>query len=89
MKKVYTRPEIFFESFAASDSIAGNCDRVFTLAKQDICAIPDDNGIPGLNMSIFNISIVGSECGISGGDEAMYDGFCYYVPTETNTLFNS
>ena len=87
MKKVYTRPEIFFESFVASSSIAGDCERVFTLAKQDICAIPDAYGTPG--MGIFNMNVEWSECGVNGTGTETYDGLCYHVPTEALNLFNS
>ena len=87
MKKVYIKPQICFESFSLSTNIAGGCDFPFTGAAQDICAIPDGNG---LGMGVFNPSVAGSECIIPGNDDSeMYNGFCYHVPSKNNQLFAS
>ena len=85
MKKNYSKPVIAFESFSLSQSIAANCENPFTLAAQDVCGIPDANG---LGMNIFNPNTGGS-CVIDGSGNETYNGFCYHVPTETNNLFNS
>ena len=85
MKKTYTKPEIFFESFSLSTNIASNCEHPFTLASKGVCGIPDENDLP---MDIFDPSLGGS-CQVQGGSGAMYDGFCYHVPTENDNLFNS
>lgn len=87
MKKIYTKPEIYFESFSLSTNIANDCDAPFTLAAKDICAIPDANGVQG--MGIFNMTVAGSNCGVHGEGNEMYNGFCYHIPTDSNMLFNS
>ena len=85
MKKTYRKPEIFFENFSLSTSIAGNCDIAIGLPSQFVCGIPDENG---LGMKIFNTNL-GGDCSIPGGDDAKHDGFCYHVPTAGMVLFNS
>ena len=85
MKKSYTKPEIYFENFTLSTNIASNCDRPFSLQAQFVCAIPDANN---LGMGIFDPNR-GGGCVIPGDQDAMYDGFCYHVPTENNMLFMS
>ena len=86
MKKEYTKPQIIIENFTLSTNLAADCEQPFNLQAQNICGIPDENG---LGMSIFAAGVQGSDCKIPGNDEAKYDGFCYHVPTENNNLFNS
>ena len=86
MKKVYTKPEIMFESFTLSENIAGDCEQIYSLHALDICGIPDANGVGD---TIFNVSASGTDCIVPGGDSDTYNGFCYHIPTETNNLFNS
>ena len=86
MKKAYSKPEIVFENFSLTTSIAGNCEHIYTFAR-DICSIPDENG---LGMNIFSTGVAGTTCVIDGSpDSKTYDGFCYHIPTETNNLFTS
>lgn len=85
MKKIYTKPEIYFESFSLSTSIAANCDKIISLPSQFACGIPDDNG---LGMNVFSPG-PSSDCVLPGDSNKEYDGFCYHVPTEVNQLFNS
>ena len=86
MKKIYEKPEIYFESFSLSTNIASDCEVPFTLVGKDVCAIPDANG---LNMGIFNASAAGSNCVIPGTGNETYNGFCYHVPTASSNLFSS
>ena len=85
MKKVYNKPEILFESFVLSTAIAGNCEQIFTLSQQFVCAIPDPYGI---GMNIYNTSI-SDDCTVDGTGNELYDGFCYHIPTEALVLFSS
>lgn len=87
MKKTYTKPEIFFESFTLSTNIAADCEEIFSLMAQDICGIPNENGIP--NKDIFNLTVVGTQCDVHGYGNEQYNGLCYHVPTEAHNLFNS
>ena len=87
MKKTYSKPSILIENFALSTNIAANCDKPFNLQVQFVCGIPNDSGVPG--MDIFDPTLGGSCVFPGDGDSAIYDGFCYHIPTETNELFNS
>ena len=88
MKKTYTKPAVFFESFTLCTAIAADCENTFGLQNKGTCAIPSAIQIPGVNMGIFNVG-PGSECGVQGGDDSRYNGLCYHVPEGKNNLFNS
>jgi hypothetical protein len=79
MKKNYSKPEIVFESFKLSTSVAGNCDDGYKANSGDItnCEIYD-NG-----MSIFG-DINGS-CFFKGDETKT----CYHVPIDTIIIFSS
>lgn len=85
MKKQYSAPEIYFESFIMSTSIAGDCEAPFvkTVSKNS-CGIPADFG-PDI---LFNV-IAGSKCNAPGDNDGLYDGLCYHNPTDNNNMFNS
>lgn len=82
MKKTYSKPEIFFENFSLSTSIAGNCDVIIGLPSQFACGIPDENGTGSTIFSSGN-------CTFPGDENTMYDKFCYHVPSDGSQLFNS
>lgn len=84
MKKVYTKPEIFFESFTASAAIAGNCEVPINLPTQFVCPIPDDSGA-GFNL--FDTSF--GRCNFPGNENSTYDSICYHIHDENHNLFNS
>lgn len=84
MKKTYTKPEISFESFLMSTSIAGDCEQPFVvnMPTEGSCAIEGTGG-----MNLFNADMV-NICNTTppGG---LYNGLCYHNPTDANNLFNS
>ena len=83
MKKVYKKPNIIFEDFTLSTSIAAGCERKANNVMYS-CEYFDND----LGYTIFTGSI--SKCTLTpqdGGDE--YNGICYHVPVESNNLFNS
>ena len=86
MKKVYTAPQILFESFTMSTNIAGNCESIVGNPTQGTCAVIGTGG-----QNIFSGTI--EACDFTpegfGGTADEWDGFCYHVPTEYNNLFNS
>lgn len=89
MKKTYTKPMVMIESFVLNEnmaSVTSDCENTFSLQAQDVCGIPDSNG---LGMTIFNMSISSSDCFVQGEEDERYNGLCYHVPTETNNLFAS
>lgn len=87
MKKVYTKPEIFYESFSLSQNIAGDCEEKTNNPSNNACAF-DFSGI-----NVFLSSMAGICDGIqvnpdSYGGDGEFNGFCYHVFTGRN-LFNS
>ena len=84
MNKVYSKPEIMFESFVSSTSIAADCDKIVGNPSKGTCGIEGSSG----NI-LFSGSVSGCNfdwAGLKGDD---YDGFCYHMPTEDTSLFNS
>ena len=80
MKKTYSKPEIVFESFAMSTSIAANCDEITPLpSSSQGCGIP----IPG-----YIIFLANSLC-TSVQQDGGYNSICYHNPTDDKMLFNS
>ena len=79
MKKIYKAPEILFEDFTMSTSIAAGCDTIVNNASENVCGYPTRNG------TVFIAGITG--CAYAQPDG--YDGICYHVPTESSDLFNS
>ncbi len=86
MKKVYTAPQILFESFTMSTNIAGNCEGIVGNPTQGTCAV-----IGTGSQAIFTDTVTACEFtpDTFGQPEDQWDGFCYHVPSEYNNLFNS
>lgn len=83
MKKTYSKPEILFESFSFSGSIAANCEVIVPTPVSGTCGYQPE----GLPYKIFISGV--SECvGHEINDDAN-NTFCYHTPIETNNLFNS
>ena len=85
MKKSYSRPDISFDDFSISVSIA-NCEIHVLGANAGQCAYEYDDGV-----RIFTSEVLGclpQNGGIPIEDSAN-NGFCYHVPIESNNLFNS
>ncbi|MBQ7889414.1 MAG: hypothetical protein IJ356_06615 [Erysipelotrichaceae bacterium] len=88
MKSIYVSPEIMYEDFSLSTNIAGTCESIVGNPTKGTCAVigtgPDQN--------IFSSDMVGI-CFFSpegmGLEKDKWDGFCYHVPTEAYSLFNS
>lgn len=81
MKKLYSKPDIHFESFSLSTSIASTCE---------VKTYHPSNGVCGLKFGsqfIFTEEIEGCTTKIVEGEA--YDGLCYHNPSENNNLFNS
>lgn len=88
MKKVYSKPEIQFEDFTMSTSIAAGCEKIVGNPSQGTCGIIGSGGY-----TIFNSS-VGGGCVFTpedtgNGAEDVYDGACYHVPNDYSNFFNS
>lgn len=86
MKKVYSKPEIIFESFTLSTNIAGDCNKIVGNPSEGSCGVPGDAPFSNL----FTADITGADgCHIPLDKNDVYDGFCYHNPTDDNDLFNS
>ncbi len=88
MKKVYTAPQILFESFTMSTSIAAGCASIVTTFAEGQCAIQGTGGI-----AVFSSSMFPATCNMTpegmGGTEDIWNGLCYHVPSEGINMFNS
>ena len=81
MKKAYSKPQIVFESFVLSRSIASGCEFISgNYSDASSCTFTD----PKTKWNIF----INSQCEI--GSDTLEDGdICYHVSTEDRTIFNS
>lgn len=85
MKKTYIKPQIMFESFSVSESIAGTCERIVGNPLEGSCAyhyvdeFGDENNV---------FSDLVAACTTKWQTDEI-DGFCYHVPYDTSDLFNS
>ena len=84
MKKVYTKPEIMFESFTLSQAIAGDCTVKTSTPSEGNCAYGYKDEFFG-DVVLFTNDMNACEFQQPDG----YNGICYDVPTASNLLFNS
>ena len=85
MKKVYTAPQILFESFTMSTNIAGDCESFVNNPTKGTCGVL--GSAPGMNL--FLSTVTGADGCQIYVTETDTDAFCYHAPTEYNNLFNS
>ena len=79
MKKTYSKPEITFDSFAASTSIAAGCEFINDMQGSGTCGYPTRNGV------IFVTNVSGCEYKEPDNNDAL----CYHVPINSSNIFNS
>lgn len=84
MKKIYSKPQIVFDSFELSQSIAAGCEYKSNHAYGS-CALDVDE--PGWNTTTLFVSGVG-DCSTKTQD-GVYNGICYHVPTDDKNVFSS
>lgn len=80
MKKIYQSPQILFESFALSSSVAAGCGVISKPSAAYMCPVED----PELGFTIFTEEGV---CQRTSPD--LYDRVCYNIPLENNSVFTS
>lgn len=80
MKKAYSKPEIMFESFMSSTSIA-SCGRDTDLPSTKTCGITF-----GDEDQVF---FIGKETGCNVAVADGFNGVCYHNPSDTAMLFGS
>ena len=81
MKKEYTKPEIVFESFSLSVSIAAGCEE--KVDNQAVYSCPYESSG---NVLTFTDSI--DLCDFTP-DDGKWNGFCYHHPDGGPNIFNS
>lgn len=81
MKKHYEAPEIYFDDFSLSTSIAGDCGTIIGNPSRNICAYKTRTGL--------NVFMSGMSACTTTEDDGDYQGFCYHVPIDDKNLFNS
>lgn len=82
MKKTYMAPEILFEDFSLSTSIAAGCEKVITPVLYQ-CGV----NYPGLGI-IFTDAAWGCKIKVEDGN-SLGGGYCYHIPSESANMFNS
>ena len=87
MKKKYSAPGIFFESFSLSAAVTTNCDTKIKTISLDMCGV--QAGVQYIFFdSMNNCNSMPGAFPIPKEDDG-FNGFCYHVPTEGTRLFNS
>ena len=82
MKKVYSKPDIYYEDFSLSTNIAAGCEFKTDLQSQGSCGARWGNGI------IFASQENGCNR-IIEDNSASHDFLCYHNPNQTFNVFNS
>ena len=81
MKKTYVKPQIAYESFQLSTSIAAGCQHEFVLpATEYVCPVED----PDTGWLLYAESAT-SPCDTAAGGEK----FCYHVSEQNWTVLSS
>lgn len=87
MKKKYSAPGIFFESFSLSAAVTTNCDNVIDTISLNMCGV--DTGVQYIFFDTMNSCKTNPGAFPLGKEDDGFNGLCYHVPTEGNRLFNS
>lgn len=80
MKREYTRPDIYFDSFSMTSSIANTCEVQATYA-ENICGVRMTESV-----TLFVSGITDCTFEVQDGE---YDTLCYHVPADNYNVFNS
>ena len=84
MKKQYSTPDVVFESFSLSTTIAGNCEVRIDTQSQGTCGYY----MEGVGVAFIE-GVTGCRVPITDDMSLAFNGFCYHVPTANSNLFNS
>ena len=81
MKKEYRKPQLWYEDFQLSQSIASGCEGIATYA-EGLCTVILEG--PGYSLTLFSDPAI---CFDSPPNPDDY--LCYHAPTEGNNVFSS
>lgn len=79
MKKEYKKPELLFDSFELSESIASGCEHI-TGHSMNQCAY----NVAGKSVFVEAVAVC-----TTIPQDGTYNGICYHVPNENSNLFTS
>lgn len=82
MKKEYSEPGIVYNDFSLCSSIAAGCGKKIGTMYNGTC------GVPYGEKFVFTLEVSGCETKVEDGSP-MFNGLCYHVPIDANSLFNS
>lgn len=86
MKKVYSKPDVFFEDFSLSTNIAAGCEEKANFA-EETCGL-EVEFTDTITVTLLNgdISACAPEC---DPKDYGYNNLCYHNPSEDYNLYNS
>ncbi len=82
MKKAYVKPQLYFDSFELSTSIATGCSAGYDHDNTNFGSPNNCNYFYGTDKVFLNLI----SCDIEDPGESMY---CYHVPTPNDKVFSS
>lgn len=82
MKKNYEKPEIMFDSFELSQSIAGGCELIQTNQAEKSCPINIPDFGPGYTWFADLLTCYATPPGPN-------DSICYHVPSDAYNVYSS
>lgn len=82
MKKQYSAPDIMFESFTLSTSIAGDCEKIIGNQVVYTCGVRFGTKV------VFTGNATGCTTKVEDGSKD-YNGWCYHIPVDNKEIFNS
>lgn len=84
MKKAYTKPGIYFDSFAMCTDIAGQCSYITNTPHSGTCGLEFSDSI-----TVFVQNVSDCNFKVGGVMDGEYNGICFHVPAGNRNLFNS
>lgn len=88
MKKTYQKPQIMFESFSLTTTIASGCEKIITTSAKDICGEKVAKGSYLFFTGIDQCNVIPAQEGTVDSSKG-YDGVCYHNPTVNNNIYTS
>lgn len=79
MKKVYVKPDIIFDDFTLSTTIAAGCERQTDTPSSNMC------GVEFGGMTLFTSAVLACTTEVDDG----FNDICYHNPSDILNLFNS
>lgn len=86
MKKAYMKPDIIFEDFTLSTSIAGSCEVPTSTPGARQCGLDFGAGVIFLDTMLGICTIKVKDNGSGDGE---HNGICYHVFSNGRNIFNS